>query len=305
MSTKPIRSPAYPSMSLEDAVSATGKIEAQYRGSPVDREDGAKLIGFSGSTGPANKALAALASYGLVERAGKGMMRVTSRARSILHPESELAKSQELRAAAIEPALFREIRERFEDVAVPPMEGVVTYLNREGFNPSAVGPAAKAFINTMSFIESLGASERNGAAHNDLSSSDTSDDITSFGGASIGDLVQWECQNVLQFEKPVRVRWVSEDKTWIAVEGSDTGIPMSEVIVEQKHSPLQTAPQIPREGSRQASDTIEKGFTEWFRAKVGADKLVTINFKGEGEIGPREIQKMITVLEAQKLALED
>jgi len=49
----------------------------------------------------------------------------------------------------------------------------------------------------------------------------------------------------------------------------------------------------------------EKGFSEWFRAKVGADKIVTINFKGDGEIGPKEIEKMIRVLEAQKLALED
>jgi hypothetical protein len=33
--------------------------------------------------------------------------------------------------------------------------------------------------------------------------------------------------------------------------------------------------------------------------------LITINFKGEGEIGPKEIEKMIRVLEAQKAALED
>ncbi|MEM9247029.1 MAG: hypothetical protein AAGA67_14995 [Cyanobacteria bacterium P01_F01_bin.153] len=74
---------------------------------------------------------------------------------------------------------------------------------------------------------------------------------------------------------------------------------MSQVIVEQP-APPQFPPEQPAMG-----EAAQKGFSEWFRAKVGADKLVTINFKGEGEVGPKEIEKMIRVLEAQKLALED
>jgi hypothetical protein len=50
---------------------------------------------------------------------------------------------------------------------------------------------------------------------------------------------------------------------------------------------------------------VPKTFLEWFRAKVGPDKLVTISFKGEGEIGPKEIDRLILVLEAQKSVLED
>lgn len=302
MNTKPIRSPSYPSMSIEDTIKAVGKIESQYRGSPVDREDAAKLLGYSGLSGPANKALAALASYGLVERAGKGMMRVTSRARSILHPESSADRARHLRDAALEPKLFREIKDRFEDIQVPPMHGVVTYLNREGFNPSAVNPAAKAFVTTMEFIQSLGESESHVSDEGDDAKSDSPDDETTFGGASVGDIIQWESQGALQFETPRRVRAISEDGLWVAVEGSDTGIPMSQVIVEQPAPPK--PPQFPPE-QPMIAETAPKGFSEWFRAKVGPDKLVTINFKGEGEIGPKEIEKMIRVLEAQKLALED
>ena len=301
MNTKPIRSPAYPSMSLEDAVTAVSKIEEKYRGSPVDREDAAKLLGYSGSTGPSNKALAALASYGLVERAGKGMLRVTGRARAILHPESEKDKAGSLREAALEPKLFREIRDRFEDITVPPLEGVVTYLNREGFNPSAVGPAAKAFINTMNFVESLNATESHGEEPQEPALSDISDD-TPFAGAATGDMVRWISQGAPQFESPRRVRWISPDGNWLAVEGIARAIPMSEVTVAQPAPPQ--PPEIPTQEMSQAAST-EKGFSEWFRAKVGADKIITINFKGEGDIGPKEIEKMIRVLEAQKLALED
>lgn len=124
-----------------------------------------------------------------------------------------------------------------------------------------------------------------------------------FGGAVAGDLIQWESGGALQFETPHRVRWVSEDGAWLAVEGSDTGIPMSQVTVEQAAPPK--PPLIPPHAFAGEIMQTEKGFSEWFRAKVGPDKLVTINFKGEGEIGPREIEKMIKVLEAQRLALED
>ena len=117
---KPVRSPSYPSLALRDAVKAVGKIEGRHRSAAVDRTVAAKLIGFSALSGPANKALAALASYGLLERAGKGEARVTERAKAILHAASEQERRDKLRAAAFEPPLFREIRERFDGITVPP-----------------------------------------------------------------------------------------------------------------------------------------------------------------------------------------
>jgi hypothetical protein len=283
-------------MSLRDAVEAVRKIEGQYRSSPVDREHGAKLIGYSSLSGPANKALAALASFGLVERAGKGMMRVTTRARSILHAANDTERNSFLLDAAMQPQLFQDIRERFPDISVPPEDGVKTYLNREQFNSSAVDPAARAFLETMRFIEESGANESHGDGDAPRPESEVPDE--KFGGASVGDLIQWESDGVLQLATPRRVRWVSEDRTWLAVEGSDTGIPMDQVIVE-------SAAKVPPPVVTPPPEIPAKVFTEWFRAKVGSDKLITINFKGEGEIGPKEIEKMIRVLEAQKLALED
>lgn len=301
MNVKPVRSPAYPNMSLRDAIDAVAKIETLYRSSPVDREHGAKLIGYSGLSGPANKALAALASFDLVERSGKGMMRVTALARSILHAQSESERNDGLMTAAMCPQLFQDIRERFPDIIVPPEDGVKNYLNREGFNSSAVGPAARAFLDTMRFIEERGVSESHRPADAISPESSSSDD--KFGGARVGDLIQWESGGVLQFKPPRRVRWVSDDGAWLAVEDSGTGIPMSEVTVESA-SPVKAPPPIPPIETAVRSSS-QDGFSEWFRAKVGPDKLITINYKGTDEIGPKEIQKMITILEAQKLALEE
>lgn len=164
---KPIRSPSYPNMALSEAVVEVGKIEKLYRSSPVDRTAAAKLIGYSSLSGPANKALASLAMFGFLDRAGKGETRVTERARDILHADSPAQRNARLFEAAMEPSLFRELRERFEGIPVPPEDGVVTYLNRQGFNPNAVRPAAKAFLETMRYLEEIGATESHGAARSD------------------------------------------------------------------------------------------------------------------------------------------
>lgn len=283
MSVKPIRSPAYPSMSLSEAIAAVGKIEGLYRSSPVDRENGAKLIGYSSLSGPANKALAALASFGLVERAGKGMMKVTALARAILHAQSAQERTDALLQAAMQPKLFKDIRDRFPDVHIPPEDGVKTYLNREGFNASAVGPAAKAFLETMRFIEERGATESHGVASVQAAESDSPTE--KFGGAAIGDLVQWESQGTLQFETPRRVRWVSADGAYVAVEGSNTGIPMDQVIVESRAArpPPPPLPDVPPEkaadvpvaaGLRKAVFPVSEGdVTFLFPASLSSEAL--------------------------------
>lgn len=156
-----VRSPSYPVISLTDAITAVRKIEAQYRSAKVDREVAAKIVGYSGLSGPANKALAALAQYGLVERAGKGEMRVSARARAILHPHNDAEKRNELRAAAFEPRLFQDLQERYPNMT-PPEDGMVSYLNRLGFNQTAIRPAVKAYLQTLLFLEEQGASESHG-----------------------------------------------------------------------------------------------------------------------------------------------
>lgn len=300
--SKSIRSPSYPSMPLRDAVEAAAKIEKLYRATAVDRALAAKLIGYSSLSGPANKALAALASYGLIERAGKGEARVTSRARAILHAENDQERRENLLAAASEPDLFRDIVDRFPGIPVPPEDGVVNYLNRQGFNPTAVRPAAKAFLQTMAYVEELRANESHRTETSTALESEAPNVGKIFGGAKVGDLIQWESQGALQLPKPLRVRFVSDDGNWVAVEGSQTGIPMGEVIVETKTLTPSVAPPIfPLEqGSNFA---VEQDEVEWMRNRLGQDTNVRLMVKGE--MGPKEIGKLIKLLEAQKLVLED
>jgi hypothetical protein len=257
MTAKPIQSPSYPSLSLEAAVEGVQKIEQQYRSSPADRIDAAKLLGFSAGSGPANMALAALASYGLVERAGKGMLRVTPLARAILHPQSDNEKATSLKTAASTPRLYQEIRDHFQDLDVPPESGVITYLNRRGFNPSAIPTAAKAFLATAKWVKELSVTENRGSTQRVEADSKPSD--TKCGNAQIGDFVQWESGGALQFETPRRIRWVSDDLSHVAVDRSDTGIAMSEVFVVTAPAGRAQPPQSPPPSASLANTPAKDG----------------------------------------------
>lgn len=297
-----IRSPSYPNRSLREAITDVRKIEQVYRSSQADREQAAKLIGYSSLSGPAAKALAALASYGLVERAGKGELRVTRRAVAILHSDDKAERRAELRQAAFEPDIFRELQERWPDI-VPPEDGIASFLRRQGFNENAIRPVAQAYLDTVALLVEEGATESHGggaASAERSTSSSSGGKSVNYGGAQIGDLVQWESNGALQFEQPRRVRLISDDGMWVAVEGSETGLPMSEIIVEQR-APKAEAPKFPLAPERETRP--EPGAVEWIRNDLGPETKVIIH--AIGEMGPREIGKLIRLLEAQKAVLED
>ena len=255
--SKQIRSPSYPVLSLGDAVAGVGKIEAQYRANAVERVSAAKLLGYSSLSGPAAKALAALASYGLVASSGKGEIRVTERARAILHAQSPEERSNNLYDAAVEPPLYRQLMERFEGI-VPPEDGVITHLNRQGFNPTAVRPAAKAFLHTMSYLQERGVMDSPGD-----------------GRAGV-------------------VKFPESGGQRVAPDTTEPRMSMNEYGSEPN---LSAAP------ISHAAVIFEEGEVEWMRNKVGGSTNVRLLVNGE--MGPKEIGKLIKILEAQKSVLED
>jgi SH3 domain (SH3b1 type) len=269
-----VRSPSYPSTPLNTAIEQVGKIEAQYRSSQVDREVAGKILGYSGLNGPSAKTLAALAHYGLVERAGKGEMRVTARAQAILHPESPAERLEHLRAAALEPDLFREMQEKWPGI-IPPEDGIETYLSRKGFNRTAIRPAARAYLETLLFLKQEGANESHGprAAKVENAAQPNGDDgkIT-YGGARVGDWIDYESAGAIVNQEPMRVRAVSEDGAWVFVDGSETGLEMEQAIVTEppveeaakRERPTLPLPKRedadqPRPGSRRAIFPLDEG----------------------------------------------
>ena len=156
------RSPGYPNMPLPDALARVRKIHDADRRNPVDRAVVASHMGYSGLSGASDTAISALMHYGLLERVGKGEVRVSQLAIDILHPEAPEQRKGALYQAATSPDLFQSLKERFPDDRFS--DGALrSYLVRVGFVESAVNPVVRAYTETCRYLEQEGASESGSA----------------------------------------------------------------------------------------------------------------------------------------------
>lgn len=144
------RSPSYPSLSLEQAIEMVGKIHKVNRTNVISRETAARDMGYAGLTGRSMTVLGSLAQYGLMEKAGKGDVKVTRRAVEILHPVEEAHRAEAIVEAAQTPALFKTLHERFPD-GVPSENALKSFMVQNDFNDVAIGPAIAAFLETIEF----------------------------------------------------------------------------------------------------------------------------------------------------------
>ena len=158
---KRVRSPSYPSVPLMEAVDLVKKIHEENRTNVLDREAAVKDMGYTGLTGRSGKLLATLTQYGLIERAGKGGVKVTQLAVDILHPESQGDQARALREAAFHPDLFSALEERFPG-GVPSENALRSHLMREGFATAAIAPTVNSFLETCRFLEQKNAYESYG-----------------------------------------------------------------------------------------------------------------------------------------------
>lgn len=147
-----MRSPSYPSVSLMEAIDFTKKIFDKSRTNAVDREAAAKDMGYSGITGRSLKVLAALIQYDLIEKAGKGGVRVTQTFKDISHGLTDEVKKNALLKAGTSPTLYQDLLERFPDG--PPSENALrSYLIQQDFANVAIGPAVSSFQETYRSLQ--------------------------------------------------------------------------------------------------------------------------------------------------------
>ena len=281
--TNRTRSPKYPNFPLGTAVRQIGKIHAADRRNVIERLNAAKHMGYSSLSGPSEKAIGTLVQYGLLELVAKGQVRVAQLAVDILHPVGDGERKAALAKAAYSPEIFKSLREQFPEGVSE--ASLASYLVRQEFMNRAIGPLSKAYTETLAYLEQSGASDSHrpspsGAAESEVPDDDADLGGVVYGGAHVGDLVQWESGGVLHLERPTRVRLISDDGQWVAVEGSASWIPMAQTVVEERAA---LAPPPPPPPPPPAAPTpllpVE-------HAKVGMDKdmvslaegVVTIDF---------------------------
>lgn len=162
------RSPSYPSIPLNQAVDLVEKIHKTCRTNIISREDAAKEMGYSGLTGRSLKVLSALLQFGLLEKTGKGDVRVSRRSVEVLHGIDKSDQDEAKLEAALAPQLFRDIHERFPD-GVPSESAIRSFLIKQDFQDVAIGPAINAFLETYRWVGEIRESESHGEESDDSS----------------------------------------------------------------------------------------------------------------------------------------
>jgi hypothetical protein len=300
-----VRSPNYPAVSLGKAIELTRKLYQSAHTHKTDALTVAKALGFGGLNGSSLTTISALKKYGLLVDDG-GQLRISKAGLTILvDPEDSRERADAILKAAFAPVLFSELRQEYGD-ALPPRDEIVrAYLLKRGFAPGTVDAPIRAYRDTLDLVERAKAIYNGDNGSGDTSASDK-------GGApveaSVGDLIQWESSGVLRLEAPRRVRAIREHEgsKWVFVEGSETGIPMSEVIIESRaETATKTVPPVLPEQEDMSTPSIPTGPKEheWLRGPLSRDASYRILVSGD--IGPKEIGKLITLLEAQKSVLSE
>jgi hypothetical protein len=139
------RSPAYPAINLEIAIRRTRQLYDRARQHPTPVSTIVNYWQYKSLNGPAAQTLAALVKYGLVDYEGTGTARkakVSSLGHVILAHPDEAEREAAIRRAALQPAIHREMWEKYgEDL--PPDETLYWELTQ---TRSFTETGAKEFI---------------------------------------------------------------------------------------------------------------------------------------------------------------
>lgn len=309
---KATRGVSYPFISLPVAIEKARAFHKEERKNAAPVAAAMKHFGYADTSGIGRQTVSALLQFGLLQDEGRKedrQVRLTDDALTIILdlPDSP-DRIRAMQRCVRSPKLYANILAKWPDE--PPSDHTLSfYLQKEfDFNPKTLS----AFISD--FRESL-AFARLDLETNTPSSEERSDNLEREKRAEpeVGNFVQWESGGVDQFEAPrkVRAKQQYEGSWWVFVDGSETGIPMDEVTVvekpEQKATLVRTAPSMPIAPSllhQSASELPPTQFErEWLRGPLSKD--VGYRLIVSGEMGAKEIGKLIKLLEAQKLVLDD
>jgi hypothetical protein len=222
ITTKRPRSPNYPAVGLREAVDRLKKLYEKDGKAGAPAEIAAVHIGFGKPHGQAMSVLAALKRFGLVSENG-GRFAPSQRGLEIINLSPDDPRRQKaLCDAVLEPSIYRELIDKHRESGWPANEVVASELETyKGFIKKAA----------ISLVEDLKDSLEFSGLSNETALVSKDEEEIHLQQPSVGDFVQWESQGVLQFKEPRRIREISDDGNWAFVDGSNTGVPMTELTV--------------------------------------------------------------------------
>lgn len=153
---KRVRSPSYPSIDLEAAIGRAQAIYAKEKWHEAPIDVILRHWDYSAGSGNGMVQLAALKKFGLLSDEGSGEERkakLTSLAKDILIYDDEQERLKAVREAAMTPALYQDIMNKYSD-GLPSDATLKVYLIKEkGFNDNVVGDLIAVMRRTFEFAK--------------------------------------------------------------------------------------------------------------------------------------------------------
>ena len=217
------RSPNYPLFDLEKAVDRTKLLYDSDKMHKIPIGVVHERWSYTKGSSAGNQAVAAVKSYGLITVEGDvddRQIAVSDIGRRIVLGAPD--RPELLKAAAVGPTLFASLWDRYRKLGLPKPDVIRHHLVFErNFNEDFVDNAIERFLSTMAFAKLV--------AGDTLPDGDS--DESPPKNVDVGDFVLWTSNGVDQFTSPKQVVRISDDDNWALVEGSETGLPMSELAV--------------------------------------------------------------------------
>ena len=243
----------FPFINLAKAIARAKSIFENDRGGKGLRMPVAfSAWGYSDKSSGGFQTVAALKQYSLLVDEGANddrSVRLTEGARRYFQTEIEADKQKLERDFALRPPLMNHLFKQWE-------EGVVddpvarTYLKTEiGLNEQSARSALGIYKENLSRIQGTGAAKPT-VPYGEISDSNRDGEGVTYGGARVGDWIDYESGGVLANTSPLRVRALSPDQSWVFVDGSETGLKMEQVIVRERPE-SDVAPKLPLDATKE------------------------------------------------------
>lgn len=223
------RSPMYPSISLPSAIEKLSSFYKKEGKNEVPKEAAVKSMGYKSLNGRSLTVISTLCQYGLLEQ-NKGTIRISDDGWAILEaPKDSSERKNAIMRCSNYPTVFLKLKDKYKK-GLPSDDAMGWELKIMGFSSESAKVLISVFRDTISFEKS------ENVIYNDrVDNGGEAHESNSDKKIEIGDLVNWESQEILQFREPKRVAGFSDCNEWVFVEGSKTGMPIQEIkLIERK-----------------------------------------------------------------------
>lgn len=223
----------FPFINLKKAIERARQLyAADQRGRPIPVPTAFAAWDYSDKSSGGHQTVAALKMYGLLEDSGANEDRRVNLSQSAIHYFAEEREEQRailLQKFAIKPKLISAIWNDWN--ASPPADNVARSELKVGrkLNEQSARSFLGIYKDNIVFAEliEIDLTQTEGSNANAASQGNRS-----HSKAKVGDLIQWEPDGITKFSSPKRVRAVSPDSLWVFIEGSETGIPINEIQIQ-------------------------------------------------------------------------